>query len=340
MRTPRADIEDQAIQTVADALSELGLEVAGSPDELSTNSTANQSLAIRGVGDSGDVSLQIHGLTVATPERVAALLHQRRRPQHKGRLDLLVADALPEPSRRLLEAQGWAWIDRRGEMDLRAPGVFIRAAIRPQPRDSATRPTQPIRGIAGISWALALLLNPKNPPGVRATARDTNLSPSTISTAKQQLQDAALARDDNTPLIPDLFWALADAWNPRRVALASVPDPKMFTPQNLAVTGDLAASLHAAPVPILADQPPDLYVTSQADLRRLQARFGNEPNWPDRACSAAVAPTPLALHTAMARQGSFGVVHAVVAALDLAKDRVRGAEILQNWHPDDLDRVW
>lgn len=340
MRTPRADIEDQAIQTVADAISELGLEVAGSPDVLSTDGTGNQSLAIRGVGDSGELSLQIHGITVATPERVAALLRHRQQPHRKGRLDLLVADALPETSRKLLEARGWAWIDRRGEMDLRAPGVFIRTTIRPQPRDTAPRPTQPIRGVAGISWALALLLNPQNPPGVRATARDANLSPSTISTAKQQLQDAALARDENTPVIPDLFWALADVWNPRRVALASVPDPKMFAPQDLAVTGDVAASLHGAPVPILADQPPDLYVSSQADLRRLQARFGNEPNWPDRACSAAVAPTPLALHTASAHQGSFGVVHAVVAALDLAKDRVRGAEILQNWRPDDFDRVW
>ena len=340
MRTLRADIEDQAIQTVADAISELGLEVAGSPDGHSPDSPGDQSVVIKGSGDSGEVSLQIHGITVATPERVAALLRNRRRPHRKGQVDLLVADALPETSRKLLEARGWAWIDRRGEMDLRAPGVFIRATIRPQPRDSAPRPTQPIRGIAGISWALALLMNPQNPPGVRATARDANLSPSTISTAKQQLQEAALTRDDNTPVIPDLFWALADAWSPHRVALASLPDPEMFAPQELAVTSDVAASLHDAPVPILADQPPDLYVSSQADLRRLQARFGNESNWSDRACSAAVAPTPLALHTATAHQGTFGVVHAVVAALDLAKDRVRGAEILQNWHPNDFDRVW
>jgi hypothetical protein len=38
--------------------------------------------------------------------------------------------------------------------------------------------------------------------------------------------------------------------------------------------------------------------------------------------------------------GHWRFAHGLFAALDLAQDQARGAEILEDWNPKDFTRVW
>ena len=142
------------------------------------------------------------------------------------------------------------------------------------------------------------------------------------------IREAALL-DGDRALIPELFWALAEAWNPARVALAETP------PEGTGVlSGMVAAAELGAPVAIAADSPPDLYVTDATEVRALERRFGTTSG-PSRRASVAVQPTPLVTSTAVDRRA-----HVLFVALDLAQDRSRGREILDSWQPTEARRVW
>jgi hypothetical protein len=61
------------------------------------------------------------------------------------------------------------------------------------------------------------------------------------------------------------------------------------------------------------------------------------------ACTIAVAPTPLICVDRLPRSdqwGQWSFAHGLFAALDLAQDRARGAEILESWNPKEFARIW
>ena len=68
---------------------------------------------------------------------------------------VIVAAAVPEATKALLRANGWGWFDRRGELDVRMPGLIVHAThIGGSTDDDAERTARdPIRGRAGISAA-------------------------------------------------------------------------------------------------------------------------------------------------------------------------------------------
>jgi hypothetical protein len=111
-----------------------------------------------------------------------------------------------------------------------------------------------------------------------------------------------------------------------------------------AVAGTVGAAVWEAPVAIGGAYPPDFYVPSAAALRQAVLRLGEAPRWEGRACTVAVAPTPLVCLDRQNRRssewGHWRFAHGVFAALDLAQDRSRGTEILADWHPTDFIRVW
>ena len=275
-----------------------------------------------------------------------------------GVYGVVVATAVPGATKAILRANGWGWFDRRGELDVRVPGLIVHATdVGGSTDDEDRTPRDPIRGRAGISAAACLLLEPNAAPGVRAIARASEIAPSSASTAIADLRDASLLRADGGALLPELFWALADAWKPKRHALEEAPMPgggarlalglrDLDTPGWVA-GGTLAAAAWSASVVVTSGAAPDFYVANEAEVRAARRELHGTVQADQRACTVAVAPTILVVRprypaNAMATSWlEWPVVHPLFAALDLAQDRARGVEILEEWTPPaPFTRVW
>jgi len=300
----------------------------------------------------------VRALSRADPSRVEAML-SRKGVSSPDTISVLVADEIPEASRHVLARAGWGYLDRRGHLRIMdAPStMLLDVDVDPLVR-SSPRPRQPIRGASGISYAAALLMEPEEPRSIREVARRAHLSVSTVADAARSIREAALIGRDGHPLIPDLFWALSDAWRPERVPLLGKPRPGegstttalgVFGDPNepgWAVTGDLAAVSYDAPLAIGSGSPPDFYVPDRLTATNAARTYRIAPDPSAASCTVAVAPTLLACaprFEAPGRRGAhveFFLTHPVVVALDLASDKARGVEILSGWNPKGFTRVW
>ena len=346
-RTSKASLTEQGGSAFTRALASLGHAVIDAPK----GTAGDLVVTVDGI----EVVVNIEAASVVNPATVERLLAAAaaRETMHTH---VVVGDLITGPAREALRDEGWSWLDRRGHLVLRAKGVHIDADISTDRRPATGPPPKPISGTAAISWAVALLLSPESPPSMREIARRVSLSHSAIVTASRRLRDASLVRSDGRPLIPELFWALADAWHPTPVGLVEVPPRDHVgvyaaldvnlddSGPGWAVAGTMGAAAWGAPVAIGTNYPPDFYVPSAAALRQATLRLGEAPRFEDRACTVAMAPTPLVCAERLARDRSTGggwrFAHGIFAALDLAQDRARGAEILAGWDPQDFTRAW
>jgi hypothetical protein len=98
------------------------------------------------------------------------------------------------------------------------------------------------------------------------------------------------------------------------------------------------------PVVATADYPPAFYVADESELRRAVALLGRAADYEKRLCSVGIAPVRLVcLHRLDLSERSgitWPVANQIIVGLDLAQDRARGREILDDWHPADIDRAW
>ncbi|MGH9016473.1 MAG: hypothetical protein ACRDY1_01880 [Acidimicrobiales bacterium] len=302
------------------------------------------------------------GIEIKTAVRPNLAQAQRliEKPSRQGTPDvairMLVADAIPQSVRALLKDAHWGYLDRRGHLRLEAPNVLIDADVHPS-LPGRQRMKEPLRGLAGRSYAAAVLMNRRNPPGVREVARAVGMSASAVSDSARLLREASLVERDGRPLIPDLFWALAEVWKPHFVPLARQPDPQLLLLSLLeeinfenpelsgwAVTGTAAAVSWGAPIAAISTTPLDFYVPSENAARRAMLALDAAANWEQRRCAVAVAPTPLACLSRQERPnvlfGEWPVTRPLFVALDLAQDKARGVEILNDWTPEGDVRVW
>jgi hypothetical protein len=272
-------------------------------------------------------------------------------------IGVVVAGAVPETTKAILREHEWGWLDRRGELDLRGPGLVVHTTdLAPMTSaPTASSPRDPIRGRAGITTAACLLMADDHAPGVREIARLGDLAPSTVSNTLAALRRASLVDDDGRPLVPELFWALAGAWKPERHSLADVPSRRSRLELGLgsldepgwAVANTVAAAAWGASVVVASGAPPDFYVPNERDLRSALKELPAASTAEERRCTVAVAPTPLAVRprydaTSMSTSWlHWPVVHPLFVALDLALDRARGTEILEDWDvPKPFRKVW
>lgn len=262
---------------------------------------------------------------------------------------------------------GWSWLDRRGELALNHPkasGViqFDLDAIDRNPARpggwglASPRSDGPIRGRAGISYAAAALLDPTRRPSIREVGAAAEMSHGAVGEAAKLLRDTGLIRSDGQPEIPDLFDALADAWGATRIApVARVPTRKYadrlhanaddLDRTGWGLGGDEAALVWGAPM-FLAGSRPWIWVPSDADVRRA-TRTLEATSWDESRAVFAAAPTLLVCRTrlrppAKVQPPYLPTIHPLFLALELAQDRARGREILDQWTPDDpqIHRVW
>jgi hypothetical protein len=262
---------------------------------------------------------------------------------------------------------GWSWLDRRGELSLNHPkasGVIqfdLDAVDRNPARPggwglASPRSDGPIRGRAGISYAAAVLLDPTCRPSIRRVAAAAGMSHGAVGEAAKLLRDAGLIRPDGEPEISDVFDALADAWGPTRIAPVAKVPTRMDADRLHAgaadldelgwgLGGDEAALAWGAPM-FLAGSRPWIWVPTDADARRA-TRTLESAKWDESRAVFAVAPTLLVCRTRLrppetVQPDFLPTVHPLFLALELAQDRARGREILDEWTPDhpDIHRVW
>ena len=336
-RTSAHELGELAEDAVLAVLDSVGIQHEGA-----TNPSADVVARI----DDRVVAIEISTTAYATPERVRAMVEHDARGSATR---LLVADHITETARDELIDAGWSWLDRRGHLYLRAAGVMIDRDVKPLPRPGAGGPVDSIAGAAGRAFAYAALLEPSKPLPVRATAGLLGFSPAAISTSRSALREAGLLERDGLPVVPELFWALAEVWKPERVWLAKAPrigDARANTRDlegpGWCVTGTIAAVTWGAPL-VAAKPVLDLYVPGPAEITSAQRRYGTVPSALDAQASIAVAPSALVTSQRLRprRQRGWPLAHPLAVALDLARDRSRGREILEDWMPPEgFQRVW
>jgi len=350
---------DREAEAAADLVAALGSRITGATfsTEASKRGGTGRVGVVMTTPPGGRWEFEVKALSRADPSRVEAML-SKMGVSRPDAIRVLVADEIPQASRHVLARAGWGYLDRRGHLRvMEAPSMMLDVDVDPLGR-SIPRPRQPIRGASGISYAAALLMEPGEPRSIREVARRAHLSVSTVADAARSIREAALIGRDGHPLIPDLFWALSDAWRPERVALLGKPIPGeastttalgVFGDPNepgWAVTGDLAAVSYDAPLAIGTGSPPDFYVPDRLTATNAARTYQIAPDPSAASCTVAVAPTLLACaprFEAPGRRGAhveFFLTHPVFVALDLASDKARGVEILSGWNPKGFTRVW
>lgn len=329
------------------------LAASGVETSVSSN-LPRPDLVLEGPGQR--VVVDVKAVSVADPARVARLIeaHQTRQDSAVQEVCVLVADEITESARRLLRDEGWGYLDRRGRLWFSAAGIRINdTELAAMPREGTLgRPAQPITGRAGIGLALHLLMHPDRAAGVRELAREVGCSPSSAHAALARLRDAALVEPDGRPLVPALFWAVADVWHPVRYPIAREPAPGDVAMDDekdsgWVVSGDVAAAAWGAPIAVGGASPPDLYAPTTRALRQAIRRVG-EASWADRGATVASAGVPAVTSEREMHSQSLAtpwlhwpLAHPVVVALDLARDKSRGREILEGWRsPRGYTQVW
>jgi len=349
MRTPADDLAADAASALLDALREIGVAQQG---ESETGRTAD---LIVTRPDGSRLVFEVKAGAVPTPAQ-AQRMADAGTSAHAD-LGVVVGDELSPAVRRTLEERGWGWFDRRGHLRLRLParGVVIDSGVRPVERARSAGPKVPVRGRGGLAYAYAALMHPDDTPPVREVARTMGLAPSSVSAGRKALIAASLVRGDGTALVPELFWALEEAWRPHFVALDRCPhrdreddvrlDLEIGDSQNpgWALTDTLAAIAWGAPLVAQSSYPPDFYVPSGRSLRRAIVILGEARNFEQRGASVALAPLPVVTVPRFDHGSEWFLAHPLTVALDLARDPSRGREALDAWNPQGVPgfrRVW
>jgi len=320
-RTTAPEMAALAIADLTNALTAAGLSI----ERTSENS-------LRIALDDSAFDVDVVPVAYATASNAAELIAETSPPGHVA---VLVADRVTAHARSRLIDAGWGWLDRRGHLRLRGPGLLVDTAVSTATRGART-PEAPLRGRAGLAIAYQLLTRPEEP--ISPTRSGLGFAPSTVSEALKRLRTGGLVQTDGHPVLPEFFWALAEEWAPQRTWLAEEPSPTATETAGWCVSGTLAAAELGAPI-VAAGSTPDLYVPGPVVITIATRRYGVARDASVAAASIAVAPVSAVTgETRPPVHQRWRLAHPVAVALDLAQDRARGREILEDWSPSE--RVW
>jgi hypothetical protein len=341
-------VQQDAQQALLSALRDLGVDA-----RIATE---------RRRGDDGpDFLIDVGGVTFAVEATALVTNTDRerfaRRFRRWGLPGLIVADRIAGDAKAALRKAGLNYFDRRGELRIVAPPLIIHTTV-PGSGRTGEVPDGPLGSQVAKEVAIACLLDPDRPHGVRETAAFLERAPSAVSKAMAQFRDEGLMTSGGEPVVPDLFHELASVWRRAPLPLADLPklgagrvnrqlDLGLDDPENTvgwALTNTLAAASWGMPVVARGDYPPDFYLPSDAVVRRARGLLGDASAADRRACTVALAPVRLVCLRRHDHSRSSGevwpVANHIVVALDIVQDKARGAEILDSWHPEAIVRAW
>jgi hypothetical protein len=340
LRITRDDQDAAAIADLDAALRELGVPFDHSPDGEVT---------IR-VGRRG-VPVELSSMAVASASSVGALIADAASKP----LQFLVADRISRDARARLDAAGWGWLDRRGELALRVgDNYLVRSRVATRRSPASERALGPIRSRAGIAYLAAALERPDETPVLRAVARRAGLSHVALSNARASLRDVGLVDERGRALDRVSFEALAESWTTEVVAVKEIPQPTTAAILGLhddapeqpgwALTDTLGAIAWGARIAVTADYPPDFVLPSRRDADRARRVLGQADEYANRGATIEVAPVRFATDRRYDVPGTqWLVTHPLYIALAIARDRSRGPEILAAWDPsgpEGFHRSW
>ncbi|MYH71569.1 MAG: hypothetical protein F4153_03175 [Acidimicrobiia bacterium] len=343
-RRSTATMGEEAVAALADALSGLGLGVLA---EFSA-SGKRADLILEPAG----IELDVKAKPVITAGNGAEIARQ---DWTDGFTRVWVAERIAAEAKKTFREQGINFFDLRGEIRIVERPLFIDTKIDVEEPYPPAR-SGPLDSQVAKEIAIACLLTPDQPHGVRETARLIGRSPGAVSTAMANLERVGLLTSRAEPLIPDLFHELAIVWRRRPLALAKMPEPETGRlsfdaesspdgmPSKWTLTDTVAAQSWGIPVVAPGGYPPDFYVPDRTVLHLARRRLG-EPESPERrACTVAVAPVRFACRYRFDHSNTSGVkwpvANHIVVALDLAQDKARGMEMVDQWHPKGIVRAW
>ena len=340
VRTTRVDQDNAAIDDLDAALQQLGVPFGRSSEGGLTIRVGKRS-----------VPVELHSMAVVSASSVAARIADATAKP----LQFLVADRISRDARALLDAAGWGWLDRRGELALRVgDNYLIRSQVATLQRPAGARALGPIRSRAGIAYLAAALERPNETPVLRAVARRAGLSHVALSNARASLMEAGLVDEDGRPLEVLSFEALAESWPSAVVAIAAAPQAENAEILGLheddpmvhgwALSDTLGAIAWGAHIAVTADYPPDFYLPTRRAVDRALHLLGSADNFTTRAATISIAPVPFVTDRRYRVPGAdWLVAHPLYVALAIARDRSRGPEILAAWDPsgpDGFRRSW
>lgn len=337
--------ERRGVQELRDALASLRVSTAG---DVETSSGRTADLVLELVGG-GRVPLETKVLALADAATMTGRLDQWTSVLDDGAIGVVVADRVTAAAREVLNLAGWGWLDLRGHLRIVGPGIVIdtdvASAGAPEPARDA------FSGEVGRELAVHLLLDPEAKVGVRSAAAELSRAPSSVSASLGALQQAGLVTAERMPVLPDLFWAIAEHWQTPSVDVATLPGAANAGVLHLglsdvgstagwALSDTVAATAYGAPVASRADHPPDFLVPDANTLRRAVQLLGPAPSSATRAARLRIAPL-LAVCTRRVDGRPWPLANPLFVALDLAQDPGRGREILDGWTPpESWCRVW
>ena len=346
-RKTSAEVEREGLDSLIAALGGLGV----SADVVSTEALiadASPDAVLDVAGHRLEIEVK-SVVTAANGERIAQTVEH-------GPLLVVVADRIASDAKQAFRKAGINYFDRRGDLRIVEPPVVIDTVVESEapsgPRASGSLSSEVAREVA-----IVCLLTPDQPHGVRETARYVNRAPSAVSTAMAGLREVGLLTSSGEAMVPDLFLELMGMWRRRAVPLATLPDPStrnamrfrfgLDQPEDVtgwALTDTLAAASWGMPVVARGDHPFDFCVPTESELRAARSILGDATDPAARACTVAVAPVRLACLRRVDHSNTSGerwpVANHIVVALDIAQDRARGLEILDQWEPEGIVRAW
>lgn len=292
----------------------------------------------RAGGSEADLVLMIEGQPM--PVEFRSVVRAPDAPvaaKQVGEGGLIISDRVASGARDVFRDEAVNWLDRRGHLRLVVGQWFIDADLpgeNQSPLDTTRNPWSPL----GRDVAVNLLVHPQEIPSPVVIARQVGArSHSRVSEILTELRRRNFI-DSNSglPLVPELFWELAEVWSPRWLPLARTPD---LHPGRFRLAGSIGASWHGAPVAVGKNWPPELYTHDQQTLRSAVRQFGQAADVTAPAARVAACPSRYAWTLESPGGTDFPVAAQIVVALDLAQD-VRGREVLEGWDPGAGGRVW
>jgi hypothetical protein len=267
---------------------------------------------------------------------------------------IVVADRIAEGAKTAFRKAGINFLDRRGELRIVVPPLIVDARIAgSMTSDSGT--SDPLSSQVAKEVAIACLLTPEQGHGVRELAAYIDRAPSAVSNAMAGLRKAGFLTSRGEAAVPELFNELSIRWQREPFALAALPGPtrgrvsgqlelgleRAESTAGWALTDTVGAAAWGMPVVARGDYPRDFYVPTNAELRRARALLGDAQDVGARACTVAVAPVRLACLRRHELVGEkWPVANHIIVALDIAGDRARGSEVLDQWNPKGIVRAW
>lgn len=306
-QSPNASLEE-----LADALTESGIP---------TTVLGPRRLVV----DGESIDVRLVNRAHPTPAELAAL-----DPVDKGEIAVVVSDRLSDTAHAALRSLGIGWLDRRGSVRIWTERLRLDVSFNPGyglPDRRAPRSFTPaVRDVV-----LGLLLRPDESGSPRALARSVDRSAGYVSTILAGLEEDGLLRADGKPLLPELFWALADAWPGEWMQVDDTLEDLRLDGVAVA-TGNGAAEALGAPVLLGAGGPINLIVGSEALLRRLSKSRKAGALDPDSSQVAVRVESNFESVVITNPVSGVRFAHPVVVALDLAEDQ-RGRETVEVWRP-------